>query len=202
MMGERMKQVLYVEDSATSQLLMRKYLAGICDLTITPSLRMAVSLLAERQFDLLISDFLFPEGDALDLIQQARKTEALKAMPVIVISSSMDGALLSRVLKAGANEGLSKPLNTAEFRMVVTRMLSDPYVRSMEKTICSVTCFQWVTRGVVSQYCPELNLTLTGATKEEVTKQMQAALQLRLAQGAELGFTNHESLVTHVVQGG
>ena len=197
-----MKQVLYVEDSATSQLLMRKYLAGICELTITPSLRMAVTLLADRRFDLLISDFLFPEGDALDLIQSARKTEALKAMPVIVISSSMDGALLSRVLKAGANEGLSKPLNTAEFRNVVVRMLNDPYVRSMERAICSVTCFQWMARGDVFQYCPELNLTLSGATKEEVTKQMQSAIQLRLSQGAELGFTNHESLVTHVVQGG
>jgi len=196
-----MKQVLYVEDSATSQLLMRKYLAGICDLTITPSLRMAASLLAERTFDLLISDFLFPEEDALDLIQQARRTDALKAMPVVVISSSMDGALLSRVLKAGANEGLSKPLNTAEFRSVVTRMLSEPYVRSMERTICSVTCLQWAMRGIIFQFCPELNLTVSGATKEEVTRQMQTALQDRLAQGTELGYTNHEALVTHVVQG-
>lgn len=196
-----MKQVLYVEDSATSQLLMRKYLTGLCELTITPSLRMAMSMLAERKFDLLICDFLFPEGDALDLIQQARKTEALKAMPVVVISSSMDGALLSRVLKAGANEGLSKPLNTAEFRGVILRMLSDPYVRSMERTICSVTCLQWSMRGTVSQFCPELNLTVTGATKEEVTKRMQVALQDRLAQGTELGYTNHEALVTHVVQG-
>jgi hypothetical protein len=31
---------------------------------------------------------------------------------------------------------------------------------------------------------------------------MQIALQDRLAQGAELGYTNHEALVTHVVQGG
>lgn len=180
---------------------MRKYLAGLCELTITPSLRMAMSMLAERQFDLLICDFLFPEGDALDLIQQARKTEALKAMPVVVISSSMDGALLSRVLKAGANEGLSKPLNTVEFRAVITRMLSDPYVRSMERTICSVTCFQWARRGTIFQFCPELDLTVSGATKDEVTKRMQTALQDRLAQGTELGYTNHESLVTHVVQG-
>lgn len=195
-----MKQVLYVEDSATSQLLMRKYLAGICELTITPSLRTAVTLLAERRFDLLISDFLFPEGDALDLIHQSRTTPELKAMPVVIISSSMDGALLSRVLKAGANEGLSKPLNTADFRNVVTRMLNEPYVRSMERAICSVACFQWSARGIIFQYCPEIDLTVSAATKEEVSQQMQSALQLRLAQGVELGFTNHESLVTHVVQ--
>jgi CheY-like chemotaxis protein len=196
-----MKQVLYVEDSATSQLLMRKYVAGMCELTITPSLRMAMSLLGERKFDLLISDFLFPEGDALDLIQYSRKSEATKDMPVVVISGSMDGALLSRVLKAGANEGLSKPLATDEFRAVVTRMLSDPYVRSMERSICSVTCFQWAVRGSISQYCPELNLLITGASKDEVSKRMLAALQERLAHGADVGYTNHEVVVTHVVQG-
>lgn len=197
-----MKQVLYVEDSATSQLLMRKYLAGLCELTITPSLRMAMSMLNERKFDLLICDFLFPEGDALDLIQLARKNENTKNTPIVVISSAMDGALLSRVLKAGANEGLSKPLNTGEFRGVINRMLTDPYVRSMDRAISSVTCFQWAKRGTIHQYCPELDLTVSGATKDEVTRRMQTALQDRLAQGAELGYTNHESLVTHVVQGG
>ena len=196
-----MKQALYVEDSATSQLLMRKYLAGLCELTITPSLSMASSLLAERRFDLMISDFLFPEGDALELIQQVRLIDAIKTMPVIVVSSSMDGALLSRVLKAGANEGMSKPLPTAEFRVVVMRMLEDPYVRSLERAICSVTCFQWATRGAVSQFCPELNLTITGRTKDDVSKRMLAALQERLAQGTDLGYTSHEVVVTHVVQG-
>jgi len=180
---------------------MRKYLAGLCELTITPSLSMASSLLAERRFDLMISDFLFPEGDALELIQQVRLIDAIKTMPVIVVSSSMDGALLSRVLKAGANEGMSKPLPTAEFRVVVMRMLEDPYVRSLERAICSVTCFQWATRGAVSQFCPELNLTVTGQTKDDVSKRMLAALQERLAQGTDLGYTSHEVVVTHVVQG-
>jgi CheY-like chemotaxis protein len=197
-----MKQVLYVEDSATSQLLMRKYLAGVCELTITPSLRMATALFSERTFDLLISDFLFPEGDALDLIQHVRRNETSKTIPIVVISSSMDGALLSRVLKVGANEGLSKPLATAEFRSVVARMLEAPYVRSLERAICSVTCFQWAMRGAVFQFCPELGLTITGPTKDEVTKRMLTALQDRLAQGADLGYTNHEVAVTHVVQGG
>ena len=195
-----MKQVLYVEDSATSQLLMRKYLAGLCELTVTPSLRTAVSLVTERKFDLLVSDFLFPEGDALDLMQLVRNTEATKMMPIVVVSSSMDGALLSRVLKAGANEGMSKPLATAEFRAVVMRMLEAPYVRSLDHAICSVACFQWVSRGTFSQFCPELNLTLSGPTREDVSKRMLAALQERLALGDDFGYTAHEAVVTHVVQ--
>jgi CheY-like chemotaxis protein len=196
-----MKQVLYVEDSATSQLIMRKYLADLCELTITPSLRMAVSHLAERRFDLLISDFLFPEGDALELIQQVRKMQATKAMPIIVVSSSMDSSMMSRVLKAGANEGLAKPLTMAEFRAVVIRMLEAPYVRSVEHAVSTVTCFQWTLRGVISQFCPELNITVSGKTEEDVSKLMQGALRDRFAQGTELGYTNHEIVVTHLVQG-
>jgi len=196
-----MKQVLYVEDSATSQLLMRKYLAGICELTITPSLRMAMSLLAERTFDLLVTDFIFPEGDALDLLHHVRRGDKTKALPIVVVSSAMDGALLSRVLKAGANEGMSKPLSTAEFRTVVMRMFEAPYVRSLERAVCSVTCFQWAARGTISQFCPELNVMISGSTKDDVTKRMLAALQESLASGVDLGYTNHEVVVTHVVQG-
>jgi CheY-like chemotaxis protein len=196
-----MKQILYVEDSATSQLLMRKYLNGICDLTITPSLSMAKSLLEERSFDLLIADFLFPEGDALDLIQSVRQMDVRKEIPVVVISSSMDGALLGRVLKAGANEGLAKPLNTDAFRAVVTRMLTAPYSRSLDNTLTGVVCFQWTSRGTIHQYCPELNLMISGNNKDDVAQSMLSALQDRLVQGAELGYTSHEAVVTHIVHG-
>ena len=43
-----MKNVLYVEDSATSQSLMRKHLNGLCDLVVTASLPKAAALLEER----------------------------------------------------------------------------------------------------------------------------------------------------------
>lgn len=196
-----MKQVLYVEDSATSQLLMRKYLVGLCELTITPSLRMAMSMLSERRFDLLIADFLFPEGDALDLIHQVRSAETLKNMPIVVISSSMDGTLLSRVLKAGANDGAVKPIHVEDFRQTVTRMLEAPYVRSPDATLTGVTCFQWASQHMIYQYCPELNVTVSASTAEGASVRMVAALKERIAQGAQVGYINHECVVTHVVHG-
>src|SRR3954469_4183343 len=144
-----MKQVLYVEDSATSQLLMRKYVSGLCELTITPSLRTAVSLLESRSFDLLIADFIFPEGDATGLLQYVRSSPGLAAVPIIVVSSSLDAVLLSRVLKAGANDGRCKPLKTSEFRSLVEQMLHAPYFRSLEHSLVGVCCFQWVAKGAV-----------------------------------------------------
>jgi two-component system, chemotaxis family, chemotaxis protein CheY len=195
-----MKQVLYVEDSATSQLLMRKYMLSTCELTITPSPRAGLSLTTERSFDLVVTDYLFPDGDALDLITQLRRTKDHRQLPVVVVSSSMDATLLNRVLRAGANDGMAKPLPTAEFRAMIEQMLTEPYIRTPEKSITSVPCFQWMLRGEYHEFCPELSLHLTGADRDDVSRRMSLAVREKIAGGTSLGFVTHEKTVTHVVQ--
>jgi CheY-like chemotaxis protein len=195
-----MKNVLYVEDSVTSQLLMRKHLEGACELVVTASLRKAAALLEERDFALLIADFLFPEGDTTELIRQVRRTPRLSSMPIIVVSSSMDGLLLSRVLHAGANDALAKPLKTQEIRSMVTTMLETPYRRRLEHEMLGVCCLQWQKAERFFQHCPEIGLTVEGSTKEEVAGKMQAALEVAARQGTSLGQTAHETLITHVVK--
>jgi CheY-like chemotaxis protein len=195
-----MKNVLYVEDSVTSQLLMRKHLAGICELVVTASLQKAAALLEERDFALLIADFLFPEGDATELIRQVRRTPRRESMPIIVVSGSMDGLLLSQVLQAGANDALAKPLKNQEIRGMVATMLETPYVRRLEHEIMGVCCLQWQKAGRFYQHCPETGLTVEGAIKEDVASQMQAALETKARQGVALGQTAHETMITHVVK--
>ena len=199
-MDSRPKQVLYVEDSATSQLLMRKYLGADCDLTITPSPRSGLTLLNERAFDLVITDFLFPDGDALDLITTLRRTKNHTELPIVVVSGSMDLALRNRVLKAGANDGMAKPLPTVDFRAMITRMLREAYVRTPEQSMTSVTCFQWALKGEYHEYCPELDLHLSGATRDEAAAKMLKALEARLVQGALLGYTSQEKTSIHLLQ--
>jgi CheY-like chemotaxis protein len=67
-----MNEVLYVEDSSTSQILMKKYLEGMAALTLAPTLDAAIQLLRERRFNLMIADYHFPEGNSLQLIQYVR----------------------------------------------------------------------------------------------------------------------------------
>jgi two-component system chemotaxis response regulator CheY len=195
-----MIDVLYVEDSTTAQVLMRKYLEGIASLTIAPSLDAAIQLLRERRFKLMIADYNFREGNSLQLIQYVRTSPMHHQMPVIVISSSMDGPMLTRILRAGANDGQAKPLHVAEFRTLVTQMLSAPYVRSLEHPVIDVTCFQWRSHLGVHEFCPELNLMVTGATREEAVDQMRAAL--RQHGGREevpLGNISDELIVRHMI---
>jgi two-component system chemotaxis response regulator CheY len=195
-----MNEVLYVEDSATSQVLMRKYIEGIVSLTVVPSLDGAIQLLRERRFNLMITDYNFPEGNSLQLIQYVKTSPMHHHMPVIVVSSSMDGPMLTRILRAGANEGQAKPLRLAEFRALVERMLAAPYVRSLDHPVIDVSCFQWRTHAGVHEYCPELNILVTGATREEAGDRMRSALQEHSGGGgAPLGNTSDELIVRHMV---
>ncbi len=195
-----MKKVLYVEDSATSQLLMRKYLNNACDLTITASPQAALTLIGSTSFDLVITDFLFPDGDATDLIVDLRRKFTVTALPIIVVSGSMDLALLARLIKAGANDGMAKPLNIVEFRSMVERMTLQPYVRVLERAVSSVSCYQWSSQGQFFEYCPELDLKLAAPSREEVTRLMLSRLQEAAVSGTSLGYTTHEKPTTHLVQ--
>ena len=194
-----MKPVLYVEDSATAQLIMRKCLGALCELTIVSTLAGALQWLGERPFDLLITDFLFPEGDALGLIEHTRRTQRWDKLPIIVVSASMDRMLVSRVLRAGANEALCKPLIPEEFRALIARMLEAPYLRSPGAAVNGVSCFQWRADGRFHQYCPELNLAVSGATKAEAASRMKTQLHEHAERGVALGAISHETVVTHVV---
>ena len=194
-----MKHVLYVEDSGIARLLMRKCLSDLCDITMVSTLQAGFQALQEQQFDLLIADFVFPEGDALDLIEHARQSASWEKFPIIVVSSTMDRMLLNRVLKVGANEALPKPLITETFRALVERMLHDPYVRAPKDVVNGVSCFQWRANGLFHQYCPELNLAVSGATRSEAAQRMKALLKEHSEKGTPLGATSQEAVVVHMV---
>ena len=193
-----MKRVLYAEDSTTSQLLMRRLLANLCELTITSTLAQTEIALLRQPYDLLITDFLFPEGDTLNFIENTRRTIGREAMPIIVVSSAMDALLLSRLLKIGVNDGLPKPLHPINFQATVERMLSAPYVRTPDQIVTAIRCFQWVCDNTYHQFCPELGITLSGTDKTELDQRMRAAIAQEIAQGKSLGNTTRETTTTHL----
>jgi CheY-like chemotaxis protein len=194
-----MKQVLYAEDSLASQALMRRFLRDKCALTVVPSPGAAKDLLDQQPFSLLIADFLYPEGDAINLISGIRRTKGPLDLPIIVVSSSMDRLLLSRVLRAGANDAIAKPIDPPSFCTLVERMLTEPFVREQEHGVLGVCCFQWEHGNAFHQYCPELGITVTGTSRDDANAQMFETIRNRLAQGADMGATKNESMVNHVV---
>jgi len=197
-----MKRILYIEDSVTSQLIVRRILNGTHDLMLAPTPRAGNAMLEQISFDLVITDFLFPQGDALDLIVPLRQGKSAAAVPIIAVSSSMDAALAGRLLKAGVNACRCKPLMPQEFLALVERMLLEPFIEGSPDSVSTVHCFQWFSQGVYHEYCPELKQHLTGPDRHELSIRMLALLHEHAGNGTPLGFTSQERVRSYLVQAG
>ncbi len=195
-----MKRVLYAEDSVASQALMRRYLKDLCEVVIAPSPRAATAMLGAEPFSALITDFMFSEGDAHDLIVHTRQSRSPTELPIVVVSSSMDKLLATRVLSAGANEVAAKPLHPADFRALMQRMLEQPYVCRQELRSVCVPALQWQTGTTFHEYCPEFGITSSGPTAAAAERDMVAALKAKITAGNSPGQAHHTRLVTHMVE--
>jgi hypothetical protein len=66
--------------------------------------------------------------------------------------------------------------------------------------VVDVTCFQWRSHLGVHEFCPELNLMVTGPTREDVVDRMRAALQQHCGQeGVALGNISDEIIARHMI---
>lgn len=195
-----MKRILYVEDSLTAQIIVRRILGETHEIAIAASPRMGNTLLHQKPYDLVITDFMFPQGDGLDVIVPLRQRKKTTELPIIAISGSMDTALANRLLKAGANACLSKPINPLQFRALVDRMLVEPFVESHANTASTVHCFQWFEHGDYHEYCPELKIHLTDLNRETLSRRMQQLITEHAAQGAAIGFTTQERVHAYRIE--
>jgi CheY-like chemotaxis protein len=195
-----MKKILYVEDSLTAQKMMTTLLDGVAEITVASTLPAAADQLKNKQFDLLIADYLFPKGDALEFVRRTRQTLPANRLAIVVVSGSMDRIMMSDALKAGANDAFAKPVRAQEFRAAIELLLDQPYVRSLAHGVTGVRCFQWTSHETFFQFNPDLGLLTSADTKEAASNQMAAALKKRAAAGVELGAASQEKIVTHIIE--
>ena len=172
-----MNDVLYVEDSTTSQILMRRYLEGIASLTIASSLDAAILLLRERRFKLMISRLQFSRG----------QFPAAHPVRSHVADASPDAGDRHQQFHGWADAGPDpegwrqrRPGEASPYCGVsgaghadaVRALCSQSRASGDRRHLFPVA----VTPGV-HEFCPELNLMVTGATREEAVDRMRAALQ-------------------------
>jgi DNA-binding response OmpR family regulator len=75
--------------------------------------------------DLIVLDLGLPAGDGFLFIEGLRKTPALDAIPIIVVSARDARANRERAIKAGATAYLQKPVDNAEFLAVIRQALGE-----------------------------------------------------------------------------
>jgi YesN/AraC family two-component response regulator len=119
------KSFLVVDDSTTMRqlILMTLKKMGCTSVADAPNGRVGLEKLAERSFDVVLTDIDMPEMNGLEFIEQARSRNA--QMPIIILSTHGDDATRDKGLMLGANDYLTKPLSGAKLTDVLEKIFPD-----------------------------------------------------------------------------
>lgn len=85
--------------------------------------RDAVAAATREQPDLILLDMMMPGMDGFDVARALKEEPALRSIPVIVVSSLDDAASRRRVISAGADDVIHKPVDRWELSQHVARLL-------------------------------------------------------------------------------
>ena len=172
-----MPSVLFIEDSRTFQRLMTKYLPEDYELTILDNLAAGWEAIQANKYDLVISDFMFPESDAFELIFKVRHRYSPQQLPLIVLTSVADRFLINKLFVAGVNATVAKPPHVPEFRKLVAKMIAEPWVQRPEFPAEDAHLVTWGTADEFVVFCPNLNLFTRAPSQQAALDEMQARIR-------------------------
>ena len=167
------KRILFIEDSILFQKLLPRYLPEHT-ITLAISLGVGLTLAMTQTFDLIISDFMFPEGTALDLLCKVRKRYTAQQLPIIVMSSAID-PYLADVFARMQIYSVAKPINQEKLREAIKGAFE---CRQFElSSLHEVTILSWSTDTESFAYCPNSNSLAQGATEAEASEKLQQLIK-------------------------
>ncbi|MFK5925286.1 MAG: response regulator [Desulfuromusa sp.] len=119
-------KVLVVDDSPT----MRQFI--VLALQRLPGLQIdeagdgvaALKQLSAKKYDLLLTDINMPMMDGLKLVGLIRNDVMYAKLPIAVITTEGSEMTRERAIKLGADEFITKPLQTARLIEVVRQLLN------------------------------------------------------------------------------
>lgn len=137
------KQVLYVEDIAFNQILL-KNLAKMWEiqLEIASSGMEAlqkIDLMSQKgkYFDIIITDILMPVMDGYQVAEKIRQhpDERIAKTPLIALTADVSAAVEQRAQQVGINFCLTKPIDQKLLRQRLTAILADEHFRQPAPTV-------------------------------------------------------------------
>jgi two-component system, sensor histidine kinase and response regulator len=113
--------VLVVDDNIVNQKVAQRFIERFgCTVTIASSGAEAVSLAAQREFDLVLMDLQMP---GMDGCEAARRICENRAPPIVALSADVSGKQIEAARAAGMVDYLTKPIEQERLQSVLTKFL-------------------------------------------------------------------------------
>ena len=72
-----------------------------------------------EKFDIIFMDYMMPEMDGIETLQNLKKLPGITLPPVVVLTANAIAGMREKYLNAGFDEYLSKPINPGELDKVI-----------------------------------------------------------------------------------
>lgn len=106
--------ILTVDDSKALRVFVQQALATFdCEVAECSNGYNAFFAIERVRPDLILLDIAMPVMDGVETLTRLKEAPALRAIPVIMLTSPADHAVMTRLTQLGANGTLMKPFNEA-----------------------------------------------------------------------------------------
>ncbi len=122
-------RIMIVEDSPTQAEMLRHMLEQHGYKTsVAPGGKDALEILRSKDHDLIVSDIVMPEMDGYELSRAIKKDQALRTIPVILLTALSDPEDIIQGLDAMVDSYLTKPCDESFLLSKIETMLAAPSV--------------------------------------------------------------------------
>lgn len=121
------KKILIVEDSEIQGVMLKKLLekSGY-EVSWGKNGEEGLAMVREKRPDLIISDIMMPVMDGYEMCKKLRDDEALKAIPLILLTQMTEPEEVIKGLESGADHYITKPFDEEYLLKKVALLLKDP----------------------------------------------------------------------------
>ena len=120
------QKILVVEDNDRNRRLMRILLKSkgyeVVEATTGEE---AMNYLKDQKPDLILMDIQLPHTDGLALTRKIKSAKATSGIPIVAVTAYAMKGDRERILEAGCDGYISKPINTREVPLVIANIIGN-----------------------------------------------------------------------------
>lgn len=120
-------RILYIEDNPSNFKLVERVLARRTGVDLQTAMQggLGLELAREHRPDLILLDLHLPDIHGSEVLRRIREDAVISRTPVVIISADVTSNQVQRLLEAGAQAYLPKPLDVQEFLRIVDEVLEN-----------------------------------------------------------------------------
>lgn len=132
-------RILIVDDDEAIRELLKDFFQGLgYEMATAVNGSAALTMISQHDFDCILSDYVMPDMNGLELLEQLRKQK--KNIPFLMITGYPTIETAVEVMKRGAYDYITKPLQMEDVRIKVERAL---HTKGLEKSLKKLSGIAW-----------------------------------------------------------